>query len=103
MKKFREAGAEGDKLAEKWEVMVEEFCTAFIQTEPELIKDLRDRMDGRYVSENFYVAVNKYLQDEREAILSNLGPLHNNSVENVLLDYESMVFQKIGLRFFLEI
>lgn len=82
MKKFRDAGARGDELAERWEEMVEKFCAAFTQTEPELVKDLRDRMDGRYVTEKFHTAVNEYLEQEKEKSRLNCESLHNKSTEN---------------------
>lgn len=76
-KKFLEAGAKGDKLAEEWEKMVEEYCKKFSTSDAELVHDLRSRLDGKYVSDKWEDAVISWLSKERVEIESQLREVSN--------------------------
>jgi len=78
LKKFREAGSRGDELANRWEELLQQYYTAFRNTEPELVKDLEQRMDGKYVSDAWASSVAQYLVKERATIGAALGTLSNN-------------------------
>jgi transketolase len=79
MKKFRDAGARGDKMAEEWEKLVEKYCQTFSSSDPDVVKDLKARMEGRYVSDEWDCALADLLNKERADIEANLRELSNNA------------------------
>jgi len=78
LKRFRDAGLRGDKMAGDWEAMVKKYCEAFRATEPELIADLQGRMEGKYLTDSWQVAVSDYLHTEMSAADAGLATMHNN-------------------------
>ncbi|CAK0820587.1 unnamed protein product, partial [Prorocentrum cordatum] len=77
MKRFRDAGAKGDVMAEEWEKMVEKYCQTFASSDPDLVKDLKARMDGHYVSDEWDRALADLLSKEKADIEANLRELSN--------------------------
>lgn len=51
LNKFRKFGMQGDDLAEEWEQMLQEYYATFKEAEPELVKDLQERMQKRSPAE----------------------------------------------------
>jgi len=78
LKKFRDAGAVGDKMADEWEQMLQRYYSKFRDAEPELVKDLQERMQGKYVSDSWESSVNEYLKKEKDSIYQSLEELHNS-------------------------
>jgi len=78
LQKFREIGAKGDRMADKWEEMLQQYYRAFRGSEPELVDDLEQRMSGKYLIDKWETKVSEYLSKEQKAIYSNLKTLWNN-------------------------
>jgi len=51
LNKFRKFGMQGDDLAEEWEQLLQEYYATFQDKEPELVKDLQERMEKRSPAE----------------------------------------------------
>lgn len=77
LKKYRNYGENGDDLAAEWESLVEQYYKAFGDKEPELVKDLRERMQGRYLQDKWKKSLCDYLETERRRIDANLATLPN--------------------------
>merc|ERR1711988_297135 len=78
LNKFRSYGAHGDDLAEEWDMMVEDYCAHFKDKEPEVVKDLQDRLQGRYLAQGWKEPVQQYLTSEHERINAGLKILLND-------------------------
>lgn len=78
LKKFRSYGDRGDELAEEWEQMLDDYYAAFEEKEPEVVKDLRQRMQGRYLTDKWHEALQEYLVKEQERIAGGLPVLLND-------------------------
>jgi transketolase len=78
MKKFRRMGASGDRQADEWDDMLHRYYKECRVTEPEIVTDLKDRMDGKYVADDWQPKVNEYLRKEQQSIYSNLRKLYNS-------------------------
>jgi len=79
LKKFRDAGERGDVMADRWEELLKQYFAAFRESEPELVKDLQGRAEGRYVSDSWDTAVREYLNKERSCLYPNLPTLLNEA------------------------
>jgi len=77
LNKFRNFGGQGDDLAEEWEQRLDDYYTAFKEKEPALVKDLQDRMRGRYLADGWQEPLQKYLSDEQTRINGSLPTLLN--------------------------
>eukprot|EP00440_Ansanella_granifera_P033818 gb/GFBE01036691.1/.p1 GENE.gb/GFBE01036691.1/~~gb/GFBE01036691.1/.p1 ORF type:complete len:854 (+),score=201.88 gb/GFBE01036691.1/:1-2562(+) len=77
LRKFRKWGETGDAMAAEWEAMRQRYCTTFREKEPDLVKDLEERVQGKYVSDTWVTSVEKYLQNELKTIDAGLTVLHN--------------------------
>jgi len=75
--KFRKIGEQGDALSSKWEEMRQRYCATFREKEPRLVKDLEERLEGKYVTDEWQAVAEKYLQKELSAIDANLPSLSN--------------------------
>jgi len=76
--KFREVGAQGDRMADKWEETLQEYFRTFRSSEPDLVSDLEQRMSGKFLIDKWESKVSEYLSKEQKAIYSNLKTLWNN-------------------------
>merc|ERR1711988_938529 len=81
LNKFRSYGAHGDDLAEEWDMMVEDYCAHFKDKEPEVVKDLQDRLQGRYLAQGWKEPVQQYLTSEQERINAGLKVVLNDNKE----------------------
>jgi len=79
LNKFRSYGNRGDDLVDEWEHMLEDYCTAFKEKEPALVKDLQERMQGRCLTEKWQQALQEYLAAEQQRISSSLPTLCNET------------------------
>lgn len=79
--KFRNFGASGDAMAAEWQQMVQRYYKAFQGKEPALVTDLKDRMEGRYLTEHWQDSVNAYLLKEQRVIQASLMTLLNEDEE----------------------
>jgi len=77
MRKFRKFGEEGDALAARWEEMRKQYCDHFREKEPALVKDLEERLQGKYVTDDWQGVAEKYLSKELETINAGLSVLSN--------------------------
>jgi transketolase len=79
LNKFRNFGTRGDETAEAWEQLLENYCAAFQDKEPELVKDLKDRVQGNYLTDRWKTALNDYLEPESKRIDENLRTVLNDT------------------------
>ncbi|CAE8594869.1 unnamed protein product [Polarella glacialis] len=79
LSKFRNAGAKGDAMASEWEAMVGRYCSTMRDQEPQLVKDLEERIQGILVGDEWDGAVEKYLNQELLSINAHLGQLMNDN------------------------
>lgn len=77
LQKFRDFGEKGDAKCEEWQNLVRQYCTTFHEKEPALVKDLEDRVAGKYLSDDWLGAAQAYLQKELQLINSSLPTLKN--------------------------
>jgi transketolase len=66
-------------MASEWECLLKRYCTAFRDKEPELVADIEQRTQGKYMTDKWRAAVNEYLCTEQAAIDKGVGILHNGS------------------------
>jgi transketolase len=83
MDKFRNYGAKGDALADEWADLLHSYFSTFRDKEPELVKDLEDRMKGKYLTDNWTQALEEYLTSEQKRIDGHLKALLNDSDETL--------------------
>mmetsp|Transcript_39704 Transcript_39704/g.84878 ORF Transcript_39704/g.84878 Transcript_39704/m.84878 type:complete len:863 (+) Transcript_39704:90-2678(+) len=76
--KFREIGAQGDRMADKWEEMLQQYYRTFRASDPDLVDDLEQRMSGKFLTDKWEAKVSEYLNKELKAINSNIKTLWNN-------------------------
>jgi len=57
--------------------MRKRYCDTFRGKEPDLVKDLEDRVQGKYVSESWISSVDNYLKKEMQTINASLSTLRN--------------------------
>jgi len=93
LRKFREAAVAGDRLADEWEDLVQEYFRAFRASEPELVADLESRLSGKFLLDGWQAKLNSYLRSEQQNIFSNLGTLFN-SVEEEEENYETRELER---------
>eukprot|EP00931_Biecheleriopsis_adriatica_P083317 TRINITY_DN568_c0_g1_i1.p1 TRINITY_DN568_c0_g1~~TRINITY_DN568_c0_g1_i1.p1 ORF type:complete len:861 (-),score=166.98 TRINITY_DN568_c0_g1_i1:197-2779(-) len=77
LQRFRKYGERGDAMAVEWEAMRQRYCDTFREKEPSLVKDLENRIQGKYVSDDWASSLDKYLEKEMQAIDAGLTILHN--------------------------
>lgn len=82
MDKFRSRGMQGDSLAAEWEDMLQRYFSTFQSTEPDLVADLRQRMNGQYLTERWQGQCNEYLRQEHGTILPKLRTVLNGDNES---------------------
>uniref|UniRef100_A0A7S0FDH9 Transketolase-like pyrimidine-binding domain-containing protein n=1 Tax=Pyrodinium bahamense TaxID=73915 RepID=A0A7S0FDH9_9DINO len=78
LKKFRDFGARGDSMADEWEGMLLRFYAEFKDKEPDIVQDLSERMQGKYLTEDWQKSVTEYLRVHQEALNSSLRTLLND-------------------------
>jgi transketolase len=79
LNKFRNYGTSGDDLAEEWDQMLIDYCAAFKDKEPALVKDLQDRVAGKYLADGWKNSLQEYLTTESTRINSGLRTLLNET------------------------
>lgn len=85
LKKFRERGACGDTFVADWTDMVDRYCAAFKDTEPKLVMDLQERLQGKFLGDNWQESIEAYLHREQRVIEDSLRTLSNDvSVEDTV-------------------
>ncbi|CAE7487448.1 TKL1, partial [Symbiodinium natans] len=77
LQRFRSYGKEGDSLCEAWEGLCTRYCETFRQKEPAVVRDLEERLQGKYVSDSWEASAEKYLSTELASIMSALPDLRN--------------------------
>lgn len=77
LNKFRSFGTRGDELAEEWESLLDDYVAAFKDKEPALVTDLQERMQGKYLTDNWRSGLQAYLETEQQRINGSLRTLHN--------------------------
>jgi len=77
LQRFRSYGKQGDGLCESWEDLCRRFCETFRQKEPAVVKDLEERLQGKYVSDSWEATAEKYLTNELASIMAALPDLRN--------------------------
>jgi len=76
--KFKQMEAKGDRMAEEWDEMLQEYFRKFRASEPDLVEDLERRTSGKFLVDKWERKVTEYLSKEQKAIYSNLKTLWNN-------------------------
>jgi len=66
LRKFRKRGEEGDTLAAEWEALRQRYCATFREKEPQLVKDLESRMEGKYVTDDWLAVSEQYVRKQLE-------------------------------------
>jgi len=82
LQRFREYGKKGDAMCDAWEMLCQKYCDAFRQKEPAIVKDLEERLKGKYVSDTWHASAEAYLNKELESILAALPDLRNEAEES---------------------
>eukprot|EP00929_Paragymnodinium_shiwhaense_P103980 TRINITY_DN678_c0_g1_i5.p1 TRINITY_DN678_c0_g1~~TRINITY_DN678_c0_g1_i5.p1 ORF type:complete len:982 (-),score=266.98 TRINITY_DN678_c0_g1_i5:102-2993(-) len=77
LRRFRSYGEQGDKLAAEWEQMVERYVETYKDKEPALVKDLQNRLQGKYLTEEWPQAMEDYRLKERQNIDAGIPELRN--------------------------
>jgi transketolase len=77
LNKFRSFGTRGDELAEEWEQLLDDYIEKFKDKEPEVVKDLQERMQGRYLTDKWQQSLQEYLSAEQQRINPKLAVLLN--------------------------
>lgn len=77
LSKYRHIGALGDRMADEWDEMVQRYFKEFRASEPELVADLQDRLQGKYLNDNWQVKVSEYLRKEHAATMPSLPTMSN--------------------------
>jgi len=77
LNKFRSFGTRGDELADEWQNLVQDYFEAFKDKEPELVKDLQNRLQGKYLTDEWQQSLKSYLEVEQVRINTELRDLNN--------------------------
>jgi len=80
-RKFRDIGARGDAMADAWEQMLFKYYDTFQESEPTVVEDLRNRMQGIYLGGDWQSSVHEYLSKEKQVLDANLRSLSNSNTE----------------------
>lgn len=79
LKKFRNFGEHGDDLAEEWEDMLQEYYSTFMGKEPELVKDLQERMRSGCPTEKQKCSPEDHLAMLEQSMNGSLSILGNSA------------------------
>merc|ERR1712129_128455 len=80
-RKFRDLGIRGDAMADAWEQMLFKYYDTFQESEPKVVEDLKNRMQGIYLAGDWQNNVHEYLAKEKQVLDTTLRSLSNSSTE----------------------
>eukprot|EP00927_Polykrikos_kofoidii_P001234 TRINITY_DN10445_c2_g1_i1.p1 TRINITY_DN10445_c2_g1~~TRINITY_DN10445_c2_g1_i1.p1 ORF type:complete len:904 (-),score=129.19 TRINITY_DN10445_c2_g1_i1:64-2571(-) len=83
LRKFRSMGDRGDNMCEEWNKMLQSYFVTIGKSEPDIVRDLQTRTEGKYLMETWDAAIYDYLRSELEKSAVGMRTFSNHGSADV--------------------